>query len=581
MMNNLKRILLTGIFLIVSSQIFAQALPIGLDGKYDDWTSDAESFTDTQNDGAAYDLLSFKVANDSNYLFIQLVFDQEIQLSSGNNLFLEIDADNNAATGYSVNGIGAELGVNFGTKTFYFNPTSGSVQVSPYDIGFIALPTTTSDTFEIMIERHTLPDGIHQLFTGNTIKLCFKDNNTGGDYMPDLGTTFSYTFDETPVVVYDKITLNKTNASDIRLMTYNTLQDGLIDNARVGSFQHIITAVNPDIITFNECWNTTQYQAKNLLDSWIPLQGSNWTCLKNDGGNISCSKYPILDYYDIDPTYIHRITGYIIDLPDSFPRDFLIINAHLKCCGDDDTRQEQADAIINFIRDVKTSGGNITLPYGTPFVISGDLNLVGLSQQLTTLLTGDIVDNYTFGEDIAPDWDNTDLRDIIAFHTDMRTATTWTEEGNSYWPGRLDYAIASDIGATVSKAYTICTHEMSSERLSQYGLNFDDTDIASDHLPKITDFIIEDVPGTVSDIPDSEVQIFPNPAFNKKFTIRNVRNHLLKEVKVISITGEIIYSKQINKNQVNINLSNVPSGIYFVKVKTLKSERIFKIILLN
>jgi len=576
----MKQVLMILSALIFSfGTIFGQALAIGLDGKFEDWTSDASSFTDTQNDGADYDLLSFKVANDSNYLFIQLVFDQEIRLNSGNNLFLEIDADNNAATGYSVNGIGAELGVNFGTKTFYFNTASGSVQVSHYDIGFIALPTTTSDTFEIMIERHTLPDGIHQLFTGNTIKLCFKDNNTGGDYMPDLGTTFSYTFDETPVVVYDKITLNKTNASDIRLMTYNTLQDGLIDNARVGSFQHIITAVNPDIITFNECWNTTQYQAKNLLDSWIPLQGSNWTCLKNDGGNISCSKYPILDYYDIDPTYIHRITGYIIDLPDSFPRDFLIINAHLKCCGDDDTRQEQADAIINFIRDVKNSGGGITLPYGTPFVISGDLNFVGLSQQLTTLLTGDIQDNYTFGEDIAPDWDNTDLSDIISFHTDIRTATTWTEEGNSYWPGRFDYAIASDIGASVSKAFTICTHEMSQERLSQYGLNAEDTDIASDHLPKITDFIIEDVPGNVSEVHNSDIRIYPNPALNKTFTIISLNSQELQNVIITNITGKLIFSKNVIEKQTEINLSEYPSGIYFVKITKSESKKVLKIII--
>ena len=376
------------VFFVISlfyfNSLFGQALPIGLDGKFADWTSDAASYTDTQNDGLAYDLLSFKVSNDSNFLFIQLVTDQEIQLNSGNNLFLEIDADNDANTGYPVNFIGADLGINLGQKTFYFNPTSGTVEVSPYDVGFIALPTVTSDTFEIAINRHSVPDGINQLFTSNTIKLCFKDNETGGDYMPDYGTTFSYTFDDTPVETYNPVSFNKNNENDIRLLTYNTLSDGLTDNARAGSFQRIITAVNPDIITFNECWNTSQYEAKNLLDSWLPIQGSNWTCIKNDNGNITCSKFNIPDYYDIDPTYINRITANIIDLPSSYPRDFLVINSHFKCCGDDDTRQEQADAIISFIRDVKTSGGAITLPYGTPFVISGDLNLVGLSQQLTT-----------------------------------------------------------------------------------------------------------------------------------------------------------------------------------------------------
>ncbi len=557
--------------------IFAQALPIGLDGKFDDWTSGAASFEDTQNDGAAFDLRSFKVANDSDFLFIQLAVNKEIQLNSGNNLYLEIDGDNNASTGYYVNGIGAELGINFGTKTFYFNTTSGTTEISPYDIGFIALPTVTSDTFEIAINRHAVPDGVNQLFTSNTIKLCFKDNDTGGDYMPDEGTVFSYTFDNSSVETYIPVSFEKNNSNAIRLMTYNTLSDGLTDNSRVNSFKRIITAVNPDIITFNECWNTTQNEAKNLLDSWLPVSGSSWTCIKNDEGNITCAKFNIPDYYTIDPTYIDRITANVIDLPSSYPRDFLVINAHFKCCGDNDTRQEQADAIIKFIRDVKTSGGALTLPYGTPFVISGDLNLVGLSQQLTTLLAGDIVDNSTFGDDIAPDWDNTNLSDIIAFHSDRRTATTWTEEGNSYWPGRFDYAIASDIGATVSKAFTICTHEMSSERLNEYGLNFDDTDIASDHLPKITDFIIEDVPGNVSNINNSEIIIYPNPAVNKQFSVSS--KVPIDKISISELTGKVIYSEKPNSPVININLRKFPSGIYFVKIKIDNNETIKKIIL--
>jgi len=580
-MNKLNKLTI-GIILILTinyNNLSAQALPIGLDGKYDDWTSEAASYTDAQGDGASFDLLSFKVSNDSNFLFIQIALDQEIQLNYGNNLYLEIDADNNSNTGHQLNGIGAELEIEFGWKDFYFYNNSGQITISSYDIGFIALPTITSDTFEMAIDRHALPDGIHQLFTSNTIKLYFYDSNSGGDYMPNAGSPFSYTFDDTPVEDYNYKNFEKINDSDIRLMTYNTLYDGLIssDNQRVSAFQNIITAVNPDIITFNECWNTTQYQAKNLLDSWLPLTAGNWTCIKNDEGNITCSKYSITDYYDIDPTYINRITANLIDLPSSYPRDFLVINAHLKCCGDDETRQTEADAIINFIRDVKTSGGNITLPYGTPFVISGDLNLVGLSQQLTTLLTGDIVDNATFGNDINPDWDNSHLSDIIAFHTDLRTATTWTEQGNSYWPGRFDYAIASDIGATVNKAFTICTHEMSSERLNQYGLNSYDTDIASDHLPKVTDFIIEDVPGYVSEINNSNINIYPNPALNKQFSVNSKTQ--IKNIKIITLTGKVIYSKKVNDTEIDIHLSEFPSGIYFVKIKTSVTESILKIIL--
>ncbi len=572
-----KAILSTTIFLFYLHFIYGQAIPIGLDGKFDDWSDNAASYTDTQNDGADFDLLSFKVANDSNFLFIRFAVNHEIQLNYGNNLYLEIDCDNNASTGYQINGIGAETGINLGTKTFYLNTSSGSSEITPYDIGFIALPTVTSDTFEIAIDRHATPGG-NDLFTNNTIKICFYDSNSGGDYMPDYGSTFSYTFDNNPVEPYEYINFAKNNSSDIRLLTYNTLSDGLTDNARNESFKRIITAVNPDIITFNECWNTSQYEAENILDSWIPLTDTQWDCVKNDNGNITCSKFNITDYYDIDPTSINRVTANIIDLPDSYPRDFIVINSHFKCCDDDNTRQEQSDAIINFIRDIKNSGGALTMPYGTPFVISGDLNLVGLSQQLTTLLTGDIQNNYTYGEDIKPDWDNTDLSDIISFHTDMRVATTWTEEGNDYWPGRFDYTIASDIGATVSKTFTICTEEMSAERLSQYGLYADDTNTASDHLPKITDFVIEDAQNT-EEIKNADILIYPNPASNKIFTVKSLNNEVIQKTDIFTISGKLIFSENPDACKSIINLCNMPSGIYFVKIKTEHQEFISKIVL--
>ena len=76
----------------------------------------------------------------------------------------------------------------------------------------------------------------------------------------------------------------------------------------------------------------------------------------------------------------------LIDLPDSlFTKDLLVINAHMSCCDNDNDRQEQADDFVNFILDAKSTGGIIDLANETPFVLCGDLNLVGFSQQLQTL----------------------------------------------------------------------------------------------------------------------------------------------------------------------------------------------------
>jgi len=576
-----KKILITSLIILSISSIFSQALPIGMDGTFDDWNDATENYTDTQGDGASYDLLSFSVSNDSTNLFIKFTLDQEIQLNYGNNLYLEIDTDNNHSTGLSINGIGAELEINFGWKDFNYYTTSGNqIDISHSSIKFVALPTVTSDTYEISIGRNVLPDGIHQLFTSNTIKMFFADFNSGGDYMPNSGT-FEYTFDNNDVEYYQPISFEKENSSDVRLMTYNTLYDGLTSTSeRIAAFQRVITVANPDIITFNECWDTEWYEAKNLLNDWLPISGgTSWECWKVDAGNITCSKYDIVQNYSITTNYYTtRITASKIDLPPSYPRDLIVIAAHLKAnngSSENTQRQAEVDSIISFIHKIKTEGDGIieNIPYGTPFVISGDLNLVGNSQQLNTLLTGE----QGSGQTLLPDWDNTNLNNVISFHTDQRMAYTINKDGSSYWPGRIDYAICSDVGATVSKAFTINTRSMSSERLVEYGLNSYDTNIASDHLPKITDFIIEDAVESINSLNSTKVNIFPNPSSTGLFTISNIRSS--SNVEVYNILGKIILSKyNMNNLEYTLNLTDMNSGIYFVKIISNNSEQVIKII---
>ena len=578
----MRKILLFLILLLsFGINIYSQALPIGIDGEFEDWAGSTANFTDTQNDGGDYDMLSFSVSNDSSFLYIKFALSEEILLNDNNQLFLQIDTDNDEATGYQVNGIGSELGIDFGNRLAYFTPESSSITVYHNDIMLRTLPTVTSDTFEIALGRDVYPDGSHPLFTGNTIKLCFIDNDSGGDNMPNIGTTFTYNFDETDVGEYNNIDLEKNNDSDIRLMTYNILNDGLFDSDpdRIDAFQRIITVVNPDIITFNECWNTSAANVRGLLDSWLPLSGgAQWYCIKADAGNITCSKFNIPDYYSVLSG--RRITAAKIDLPSNYPRDILIFNSHFACCSDNAQRQEEADAIIRFIRDIKTIGGAVTLPYGTPFVISGDLNLVGYSQQLTTLLTGDIVNNTIYGDDIEPDWDESDLNDVISFQTDQRMAYTWENNYSSYWPGRLDFAICSDIGSSVSKAYTLNTLLMSPERLSQYNLLQNDTYIASDHFPKITDFIIEDAVENIADISNNyNPEIYPNPSPSGIFRIESKGNNYLKNIRVCNLTGQNLLSVEyINSDNYTLDINSFRSGIYFIKISTEEFEKTYKII---
>ena len=69
----MKRVLfITLIYISSSTNIFGQSLPIGIDGRFNDWDNSAH-YTDPQGDGGDYDLLSFSVSNDSTYLFVRFV----------------------------------------------------------------------------------------------------------------------------------------------------------------------------------------------------------------------------------------------------------------------------------------------------------------------------------------------------------------------------------------------------------------------------------------------------------------------------------------------------------------------------
>lgn len=67
--------------------------------------------------------------------------------------------------------------------------------------------------------------------------------------------------------------------------------------------------------------------------------------------------------------------------------------------------------------------------------------------------------------------------------------------------------------------------------------------------------------------PQSELSIKPNPS-NGVFTITS--QSAILSVQVHDMLGNIIYNQTISNSALNMNidLSNQPKGIYFIKVKT-------------
>ncbi|MEZ4885860.1 MAG: T9SS type A sorting domain-containing protein [Chitinophagales bacterium] len=561
-------------------QAKAQNVPIFLDGRFDDWFNISSEYTDPIGDtnGAfGLDLLNFSMTNNKDYLFIRLQLNQNIKLIENNDLFLYLDTDDNSQTGKTINGIGAEIGIDFGNRLLYMYPANSLFTYNFDRIDFRSLPTVSGFQHEIALSRHALmPNNSTLVFSNSSIKALFKDESTfNGDAMPNNGSVFTYSFEENTPEANSNINIERTQENHLRLMTYNTLQNGLTDGSRAGAFRRTIQAVQPDIITFNECWDVTATYAKNFMDNILSLpNGSGWHTVKLDDGNITASRYPILKSWEILDG--NRLTASLIQLPRTiFPKDVLVVNAHFKCCGDGDARRQvEADAFAAFIADAKTVGGRIDLPENTPFVLAGDLNLVGSSQPLTTLLTGDIVNNFVFGEDATLDWDDSDLEDVISPQTGDYMAFTWLGEDSSFPAGRLDFMIHSNSVMEVKKAYTLNTTLMPLQDLDYYNLNANDTKTASDHLPKITDFEMTMTTDIASKITPLQLTIQPNPfedVLQIHYQIEGTKN---LQWQLFNTTGQTVWQTTTNDSTGDLKLSEVMtvSGVYLLKVNNLEGN---------
>lgn len=72
--------------------------------------------------------------------------------------------------------------------------------------------------------------------------------------------------------------------------------------------------------------------------------------------------------------------------------------------------------------------------------------------------------------------------------------------------------------------------------------------------------------------------IFPNPTSNN-INITQLNNFVGSNIEIINLMGQVIFTTTINSNQLSVNLSKHPKGIYLVKINSDKEQLIEKIVL--
>lgn len=428
-------------------------------------------------------LNEFKVTNDEDFVFLYFKSDETYSLQSSSGINLYIDTDNNYNTGFKKDSIGAEIVFNFGQRsgTAYLNNTQQSISFS--DLFMVTAPTIDSDWFEVAISRDA-KIGNNNVFNASNIKLILSDQSdiNGASTGAVNYTLMNSSVDPLPVYSFTKIEDNH-----LRVLAHNVQFDGFFEEAKKPAYERLYKVIEPDIIGFSEIYNHSGTQVANRLEEMLPSPtGKQWNAT-NIQDNFVATRYTIKSSWAAGG-FGNGV--FLLDLRPDYNTDALVVVAHPPCCDNDATRQTEVDAIMSFIREAKQPGGDLALNDSTPIIIMGDMNFVGKQQQVTTLLTGNIVDEATYGNDFTPDWNGNPFVDAKPYVTNLPmtfTQGTSTSPG-SFTKGRLDYIVYSGSVLDLQNSFVLYTNTLSPAQLTANNLLFNDTEVSSDHFPVVSDF---------------------------------------------------------------------------------------------
>jgi endonuclease/exonuclease/phosphatase family metal-dependent hydrolase len=453
---------------------------IVLDGKFADWETVRAVAGDTVTTSTAAGLGRLWITNDEYSLLIRFEVAPESSIQENNDLELCLDTDDDVATGLSVHGIGAELCWRFGDLRGTFVSAAGETDIEHEQVGLIAAPTVTGTDFEIGLALDAEPAGV-PLFPGGTVRLVLRDGRSG-ELIPAAPGGVEYLLRKPPAPLVP-IDIGRHEVGHVRFLSYN-LNNHLTDPERRASLRRVLNTIDADVILLQEIRDTPTDEAVAYVLAILERGDDIWYTVKVGGeSTVVISSFPIQRVDSLGDS-----GGLVLRLG-SGPQDLLLLIAlSMPCCAEHERRAAEADLIASYLRDAKSGVGEFQVPEGTPIVMMGDANLVGLARDRRVLQYGDIVDTITHGPGALPDWDDTPLVDLVPRLTHRPQAFTW--HGDDFPPGRLDYVFYSDATLGIGNRFVLHTPSVPQETLVEWNLAVEDTDVVTDHLPVVADVMV-------------------------------------------------------------------------------------------
>jgi len=480
----------------------AQVPVITLDGDFSDWPAS------TPPNPVGYTV----AAADEHHLYMRFTVEGEqytIQSAPWTTaILLDVDADANTGIVGSdeLSGLGIDLKIEFsprrtnretgameigrGVRVSALDDAGNETQLEAYDWDVSFAPTFASDWYEARISRTpagTVPVPTQGLLSTGSTRGAFVTYDASGA-MTASSEIFTAAMDERCLEAgrRSNMELPAKEPGAIRVVSYNVLRSKPEQDP--ATFARIFSALDPDVILVQE-W---EVESARELAEWFNLnlmREGGWDAVTTKGtvatgaGVGIISKFPVttenvslvLGPTPQDPNFENDPIRYALGKIETPMGTILASSVHLKAAGsasswEDRKRVAEAQAIN---KDMQAAAARIN---PTLMLVGGDINLVGSRRPLEMLAQGLDLDGSNFT------WANPrTLGD--------RTYVTWSEYGNTFSPGRLDWIGYSDAKARVVRSFVLDTSRLSDASLAKVGLNADDTAKASDHKPVVVDLM--------------------------------------------------------------------------------------------
>ncbi|MGY8783327.1 MAG: hypothetical protein ACKVHA_07980 [Fidelibacterota bacterium] len=302
--------------------------PICIDGLFNDWGNVPVAYQDIDNDHVDADYSTLKITYDSEFLFIYINFhENEYLMQNWNDFHLYIDSDNDQSTGNLIRGVGADLIWSFGGRSGkqYINGQESTVYQN--DLTLRIAPTVTSSEFEIAIARGSSPLTLNNQQIMTQGKIVFSELEDGtGDFIPDELGGVSFSIGEDFIIGPEPITIERLNESDLRVVSYNTLNEGILDSDRQDHFKRIFQTIDPDFIALQE--HSDWDEIHDIIQSWFPQE--QWYASWTYRDLVILSRFQII--HDANIISSERTMAALLDTEDELGKNLLIFNSHLSCC---------------------------------------------------------------------------------------------------------------------------------------------------------------------------------------------------------------------------------------------------------